>query len=460
MTGKVLVVDDLLPNVKLLEAKLSNEYYNVAVAMNGQEGIDKAREFAPDIILLDVMMPEMDGFEACRRLKADPQLSHIPVVMVTALSEINDRVKGLEAGADDFITKPINEVHLLARVRSLVRVKVMLDELRMRDKTALEIGLISSDIAAAGDSPSRILVIDDDVVQSRNIQQHLEKLKHQVTLTGPKDALDIVAKGDYELIIVNTLMIDTDGLRLCAQIRSQEKLRQIPILILIDEDERETLIKGLEMGINDYIVSPIDSNELVARVRTQVRRKKYQDALRSGVEQSLNMAVVDSLTKLYNRRYLDTHLKNIVEQALANAGELSVMALDIDHFKQVNDGEGLGHHIGDEVLQQVADRIRNSIRNTDLATRPGGEEFVVVMPGTNLAAALEVAERIRSVMADMPFDISARDGKLNCTISIGVAALEQGADSAEKLLKRADEALYKAKHEGRNRVISAGNIAA
>lgn len=454
MTGKVLVVDDLLPNVKLLEAKLANEYYDVSVAMNGKEGIEKARALMPDIILLDVMMPEMDGFEACRLLKSDPELAHIPVVMVTALSDINDRVKGLDAGADDFITKPINEVHLLARVRSLVRVKVMLDELRTRDKTALEFGLLASGVQQGADTAANIIVIDDDVVQSRNIQQRLEALGHKVTVTKPAPALELVAAGDYDLVIANTLMIDADGLRLCSQIRSQEKLRQIPILILIDEDERDVLIKGLEMGINDYIVSPIDPNELLARVRTQVRRKKYQDALRSSVQQSINMAVVDSLTKLYNRRYLDTHLKNMVEQAAAKRGELTVMALDIDHFKQVNDGPGLGHHIGDEVLVQVAERIQNGLRNTDLATRPGGEEFVVVMPGTSLRQAVEVAERVRSIIADTPFTISARDGKLTCTVSIGVAEMKRDGDTAEALLKRADEALYKAKHEGRNRVIS------
>lgn len=461
MTGKVLVVDDLLPNVKLLEAKLSNEYYDVSAAMNGLEGIKKAHEVAPDIILLDVMMPEMDGFETCKRLKADPELTHIPVVMVTALSDINDRVKGLEAGADDFITKPINEVHLLARVRSLVRLKVMLDELRMRDKTGLEFGLNASDVRHGEEMPSNILVIDDDVVQARNIQQRLAARQHKVTVTKPKEALDIVASGDFELIIVNTLMIDADGLRLCSQIRSQEKSRQIPILILVDEEEPNVLIKGLEMGINDYLICPLDPNELLARVRTQIRRKKFQDALRDSVQQSLNMAIVDSLTKLYNRRYLDVHLKNMVDQALPKRSELSIMTLDIDHFKQVNDGEGLGHHIGDEVLKQVAERIQNCIRNTDLATRPGGEEFTVIMPNTPLKQALEVAERIRTTIADTPFVISARDGKLPCTISIGVAEINKAGDTPAEILKRADAALYKAKHEGRNRVIaSTGPLAA
>lgn len=453
MTGKVLVIDDLLPNVKLLEAKLSNEYYDVTSAMSGAEGIEKAKAILPDIILLDVMMPEMDGFETCRRLKGDVNFAHIPVVMVTALSDIQDRVKGLEAGADDFITKPINDIHLLARTRSLVRIKLMLDELRMRDKTSLEFGISAS--PQTENIVGNILLIDDDVVQSKVMEKHLTAKGHTVKMAQPNVALEDIAANDFDLIVVSTLLADADGLRLCSQIRSQEKSRQIPLLILVEEEERHMLIKGLEMGINDYLICPVDANELVARAKTQIRRKNYQDALRGSVEKTLNMAVVDSLTKLFNRRYLDVHLKNMVEQSVANKSDLSVLAIDIDHFKKVNDGEGLGHHIGDEVLRQVAERIQNAIRNTDLATRPGGEEFVVLMPNTPLKQAEEVAERIRNTIAATPFTISARDGKLNCTISIGVAEVNKAGDNQIELLKRADTALYRAKHEGRNRVIAA-----
>jgi two-component system cell cycle response regulator len=451
MTGKVLVIDDLLPNVKLLEAKLSAEYYDVTPAMSGAEGIEKAKAILPDIILLDVMMPEMDGFQTCIKMKADPDIMHIPVVMVTALSDMQDRIKGLEAGADDFITKPINDVHLLARVRSLVRVKLMLDELRIRDKTSLEFGLETSKHPES--VIGNILLIDDDVVQSRGMEKHLVAKGHSVMLAQPTEALEVIAAHAFDLVIVSTLLADADGLRLCSQIRSQEKSRQIPILILVEEEERQLLVKGLEMGLNDYLICPVDANELVARARTQIRRKHYQDALRGSVEQTLNMAIVDSLTKLYNRRYLDVHLHNMVEQALIKKTELSVLTIDIDHFKQVNDGPGLGHHIGDEVLKQIADRIRNSIRTTDLATRPGGEEFVILMPNTNIKQAAEVAERMRNTVETIAFEISARDGKLSCTVSIGVAEINKAGDTSIELLKRADAALYRAKHEGRNRVV-------
>src|SRR3984885_3684244 len=141
MTAQILVVDDVPANIKLLEAKLASEYYDVIAAKDGFEAIAKTKENKPDLILLDVMMPGMDGFETCRKLKEDAEISHIPVVMVTALSEKSDRVKGLEAGADDFLTKPINDIALLSRVKSLVRIKVLLDELRLRDQTGMQMGV-------------------------------------------------------------------------------------------------------------------------------------------------------------------------------------------------------------------------------------------------------------------------------------------------------------------------------
>ena len=142
MTARVLVVDDILSNVKLLEAKLTAEYFEVVTAFNGLECLAKIDESAPDIVLLDVMMPGMDGFEVCRRIKSNPKTAHVPVVMVTALDQPSDRVAGLEAGADDFLTKPVDDAALFARVRSLVRLKMMTDELRMRETTGQSMGLI------------------------------------------------------------------------------------------------------------------------------------------------------------------------------------------------------------------------------------------------------------------------------------------------------------------------------
>jgi len=456
MTGKVLVVDDVPQNVKLLEAKLASEYYTVFPTYSGTEAIKKAKEVSPDVILLDVMMPDMDGFETCKILKETPETAYIPVVMVTALSDTKDRVQGLAAGASDFITKPIDEVHLFARVKSLIRLKTMLDELRMRDKTGSELGLTENSPRVSEEKvKGKIIVIDDDIVQSKKIQDVLSSEGHTVEISGYEEVANKVANSDCDLVIVNTSLDDVDGLRLAMEIRSQAKHRQTPIMILVEEDEKHILVKGLEIGIDDYLLTPMDTNELIARVSTQLKSKKYQDALRANYQESLSAAVVDSLTKLYNRRYLDAHLHNMVLEAIDKKKDLSLMTIDIDHFKLVNDTPGWGHDIGDQVLKQVAERILGSVRNTDLATRPGGEEFVVVMPNTSLEITKMVGERTRGAMADMPFKITAEPGEIECTVSIGVASLKDENDSAQDILKRSDEALFKAKNGGRNMVVIA-----
>jgi two-component system cell cycle response regulator len=458
MTAQILVVDDVPANVKLLEAKLSNEYYDVISATNGFEAIEVAKAKKPDLILLDVMMPQMDGFECCAKLKADPETSHIPVVMVTALSEKADRLRGLDAGADDFLTKPINDVALFARVKSLVRIKMLLDELRLRDKTGVQMGLVEDGKTAfvADVSGARIFVIDDDAVQVKKLVASLSEEYQVESTTNPESCQNVAAGGNFDLFLVSGAMIEIDGLRLASQLKSHEETRHTPIILLADEDDQRMILKSLEMGINDFLLVPVDPHELRARVRTQIRRKRYQDALKSNYQQSISMAITDGLTGLYNRHYLNTHLDNMVRDALQNNKPLSLMMMDMDHFKQVNDT--YGHDVGDQVLKQLSGIITNSIRSSDLAARFGGEEFVVLMPGTRIENSRDVANRMRQRIQDTPFVVTHEVGQINKTISIGMSHVNHMGDSAESILKRADEALYRAKNSGRNKVEVAENI--
>jgi two-component system cell cycle response regulator len=451
MTAKVLVVDDLLPNIRLLEAKLKAEYYEVVTAQSGREAIDIANEVKPDIILLDVMMPEMDGFETCRHLKKDPRTSDIPVVMVTALSDVEDRVQGLNSGADDFLTKPINDLALFARIRSLARLKSMTDELRLRDEAGAEFGLsdeINEQVSSINDAT--IMVIDDDQAEAQQIARKLQEIGMVVHIhSQPIDAIKQSEELELDLIIVSTRLANDDGLHLCAHLRSQEKTRNTPLLILIEDDDTDLLVKGLDMGINDYLMTPIDSNEVVARVNIQVRRKRYQDALKDNQQRSISMSVTDSLTGLYNRRYFDTYMERILMNSLEAHKDLAVAIVDIDYFKKVNDG--YGHLSGDDILRQVSELIVSNIRPTDLAVRYGGEEFVIVMPDTNINNAADVAERLRKRVSETTFKIPAGDGTLECSISVGVTSLVAD-DSIAVLIERADKALYHVKQTGRNRV--------
>ncbi len=455
MTALILVVDDIPANVKLLEAKLTGEYYDVITAEDGYQALEQVKQHKPDLVLLDVMMPGINGFDVCKQIKQDIEISHIPVVMVTALSEISDRVKGLEAGADDFITKPINDTALFARVKSLIRIKVLLDELRLRDKTGKEVGVIGEEENSftADVSGAHIALIEDDVVQSRGIMERLNQSYQVQHFDDPDAAFETLKAPDYDtdLIVISTLLSDADGLRMAAQLKNVEHLRNVPTIVLVDEEETHLMLKGLELGINDYLTVPVELNEMEARIKTQIRRKKYQDALKSNYQASVSMAITDNLTGLYNRNFLDAHIQNIVNQSIENQKAFSLMILDMDHFKMVNDT--YGHDVGDEILQQLARRIVDAVRSSDLAARIGGEEFMVLLPETTLEDAYALAQRVRHHIGGIPFKITHTDEQeLTKTVSIGIAELNMGNDNAAALIKRADNALYEAKNGGRNRV--------
>jgi len=453
MTARVLVVDDVAANLKLLEARLAAEYFEVVTAMNGPQALEICAEGLCDIVLLDVMMPGMDGLEVCRRLKADPRTAHIPVVIVTALNQPADRISGLEAGADDFLTKPVDDLALVTRVKSLVRLKTLTDELMMRAATSREIGLddVMDPETLVGEG-GRILLVEDMPATVERISRTLSP-HHGIDIEGdPQEALFTAAEGDYDLVIVSLSLAGVDALRLCSQLRSLDRTRMLPILVIADPNDNPRLMRGLDLGVNDYLLRPIDRNEMLARVRTQVRRKRFSDRLRDSVQMTIEMAVIDGLTGLHNRRYLERHLAMLVQQAAARSKPLSLLLLDIDHFKAVNDSHG--HAAGDEVLREFSRRVRKAVRNIDLACRLGGEEFVVAMPDTDAALALLVGERIRQKIAGERFQVS--DGaSLEITVSIGISSLEGREDTPEGLLKRADEALYRAKRAGRNRVAAA-----
>jgi two-component system cell cycle response regulator len=240
-----------------------------------------------------------------------------------------------------------------------------------------------------------------------------------------------------------------DPLRLCSQARSQESTRNLPILLIADREDRQKVVRGLELGVNDYLSRPVDRNELLARARSNIRQKRYMDRLRQTVRRSVEMALYDPLTGLNNRRFLERRLPAMIDAARERAAPLTMMILDIDHFKRINDT--YGHEAGDHVLKDFAAELQQIVRGGDLLCRLGGEEFVVAMPGVDAIHATRMAERARRTIEITEFPIRAAPGSVAITVSIGLADLHGEQDSSE-LYRRADRALYLSKSEGRNRV--------
>ncbi len=450
MTARVLIVDDIEVNLKLLETRLSAEYFVVQTALSGAEALKICENGEIDIVLLDVMMPNMDGFEVCRRLKSNPRTHHIPVIMVTALDQPSDRIAGLEAGADDFLTKPFDVVQLMARVKSLVRLKALTDELRARATTKQQIDMEEADrvMDSITIDGAKILVVDTDLRHAQKISDVLIANYEVDILSNPLDIVTQMADNPYELVIMSMAMEGYDPLRISSQLRTLEQGKNVPIVLIANEEDRPKIIRALELGVNDYILRPVEQNELIARVRTQLRRFRYAKELRDSVSNTMQLAIIDELTGLYNRRYFDRHLELLLKKASQQQRKMAVMMLDIDYFKNVNDK--YGHDVGDKILVEFANRIQRNIRGADLPCRYGGEEFVVLMPDIDKTNAQIVGERVRFAVEKSLFD--AGNGlKIPITVSIGIS-LNQIEDNPHSLLKRADMALYRAKNEGRNRV--------
>lgn len=449
MSARILVVDDVPANTRVLEAKLATEYYQVATAQDGASAVALANSWRPDLVLLDVMMPGMDGYEVCSRLKSDPATMHLPVVMITALGESTERIRGLEAGADDFLTKPVDDETLFARVRALVRLKRLLDEWRIRGETARALGMTWEPAGKPDIGGARALVVDDWDLGAEQVQH---ALSHDGVLAArarsEAEARALVSSVPFDLIVLSLSLNQDDALRLASRLRAEEATRETPLLLIAEPEQKQLLLRGFDLGANDYVLRPMDENELRARARNQIRRKIFQDQLRADLGQALEMALTDPLTGLYNRRYLLRHLQGLLAPG-ASAGGVAALMIDIDRFKEINDR--WGHPAGDAALRTVALSLRGNVRVFDSVARFGGEEFVVVMPATTAEDAVSAADRLRASIGALTW--APAPGVVHpLSVSIGVAAASPGAIPPEELLSRADAALYAAKRAGRNRV--------
>ena len=376
MSARVLVVDDIEANRRVLQAKLEAKYFDVLLAKDGFEALEVVANEAPEIILLDIMMPGMDGFEVCRKLKADPKVAHIPVVMVTALNDQEDRVRGLEAGAEDFITKPVDDFALMSRIEALMRYNAVARELRDREASGRRMGALDADDQEAIQAPSRVLVLDGNERTANRYAKLLQNEGHSAVTLAEAGDLNHATSG-IDIILLSMVGQNFDPLRLCAHFKMNERTRALSIITICDPAEKKDGIRAMELGASDIIMAPVDKHELLARVNTQARRTRYVDILRRRVDRGLELSVIDPLTGLYNRRYMLNQLEQWMHRAVMGGKPVSLMVADIDHFKKVNDT--WGHDAGDVVLQEFAQRLCHSVRPLDVVCRQGGEEFVILL---------------------------------------------------------------------------------
>lgn len=431
MPGRILIAGGPAVDAHRLAARLSDAFLTVQTVPDGRAALDRAMEGEPNLVIADLRAAGLSGLALCRALKSDTALDHVPLLIAGAGAAPRDRLAALEAGADDFLALPIADAALLARLRNLLRVKAMVDELRARERTARSLGLVAEPPPGLPhpETPGDLLLVRADACARRRAAQLGSALGLAVRRAADgREALEMVDAAPPELVLIEPDP-ETPGaveaaLRLIAALRARPAARDAGVLAALPEGS-EAAATALDLGASDCVAAPADLAELGARLRTQLRRKRCSDRLRDAVRQGLELAVTDPLTGLFNRRYAETHLCAMIAQCAAAGQPLSLMLLDLDRFKQINDRHG--HPAGDAVLRGVAARLRAAVRSVDLVARIGGEEFCVALPGADAAEARGVAERVRAAVAAAPFP-APLCAPVPVTVSIGVAvATPEGA---------------------------------
>ncbi|MDY6933379.1 MAG: response regulator [Spirochaetota bacterium] len=459
---RILIVDDDPINLKLLAAMLPADKYEIIKANNGEEALEKVYEECPDLILLDIMMPGIDGYEVIRRLKKNSKTMYIPVILVTALGGAEDKAKGLEVGADEFLNKPVNTAELQTRVNSLLLLKEYQEQLSSRTQSEqffTDPILMEQSSCKLKDPPQdhlptnlpSVLLVDDDESDIKLFMHYLSDEAYQLEMVkNGEDAISLAQHKEIDLILLDMLLPGMDGFEVCKRLKEMKETRNIQIIAVTSLCDIESKIKGIELGADDFLVKPVDRQELMARINALIKKKAYLDELCGRFQTVLNAAINDKLTNLYNHTYFKHVLDIEIKRSLRQKHPVTLMLIDIDNFKLYNDT--LGHLAGDELLKQIAQLFKDHIREVDLAARYGGDEFAIIMPYVGSKEAAIIAERIRQAVWEMAFSHKSLLLPDKLSISIGIAFSPFDATTMEELIEIADRELYNAKNSGKDQV--------
>lgn len=448
MSGKVLIIDRAGPERSALKAQLETAYFEVSEVESGEAAMILLASERVDIILMGLELKGSCGIATCRRLKSHMQLSEIPVVLITAEDRPEQRVAGFEAGADDFLSKPVDELALFARMRSLARFRMLAEELRLREATSAELGLEKQPSSRLRENGCKIAVIAVSRAVAMTYGAAIEARTgvQCIWVDSGVEAMRMLRSSPPDGFLVTTdLPPGEDRGALCSALSYHGDVSPPAVLVITNANDKETAARCLDQGASDYISYPPDETELAVRLRAQLKKKLRSDQLRQLVDDGLKLSIIDPLTGLYNRRYVDQHLARLFASARDTDAHLTLLMFDIDRFKSVNDR--FGHEIGDLALRNFADRLKANLRGVDLIARIGGEEFLVALPAVDLSAGCATAERVRRIAA------TATPGAPRITVSAGVSTLTEADGGPKDLLRRADQAMYLAKSGGRNCVM-------
>lgn len=468
---KILVVDDDAVARNIVKDILFSEGYEVIEAKNGKEAIRKVVVSKPDLILLDLVMPELDGFDVCRKLREDMENLAIPIIIFSSKAEKDDILKGLEVGANDYIVKPVEPFELKARIKAHLRLKGLYDDANAEKRDLMTLLEISRAVSSTLRSRDILYTI------VKNVGEIIEVARCSIVKIGKKDGVGYVLT-TYENPNIKDLPIELD------KYPEIKKALEVKSTVIVDDIHSDPLMSNIkdtlkDLNFSSLLVVPIIVREEVVGtlfLRTSRREKSFTprevrlcqiianlsaNALANAhIFESMELsnlelerlAITDGLTGAFNHRYFRGRLDEEFDRAKRYTTPLSCIMLDIDYFKNINDA--FGHGQGDIVLREITDVIKNNVRKTDMVARYGGEEFVIILPQTDREGSFVQAERIRNAVKG--YRCSGGDRCIMVTVSLGVSTFpSQDIKKADDLVGMADNALYEAKNSGRNRTVAA-----
>lgn len=454
MPARILIVDSIATNRIVLKVKMTAAQFVVETCTTLAEAEAAIKRQQPDLLIMNLANPAEDGYAFCKAVRSQVDTASLAIIATGIADNAQARFAALDSGADDVLPYPVNDSFLMARIRSLLRIRSVGQELELRDGTRRALGF--EEEAAQFQAAAHLVCISESLdarpswlaKQADHGLRNARFLDAKTVLRSP----DLTPTPDVFVVDATQGVVQKGISNLISDLKSRAETRLSAQLIVLGPDQADLAAMCLDLGADDVVCMPVAPQEIAQRAETLTRRKQRHDRLRESVRAGLTAAVTDPLTGLYNRRYVTSHLRRMAEDAAKMQRPFAVMMIDIDHFKSINDT--YGHAAGDAILIQLAERLCENLRAVDLIARMGGEEFLVAIPRTSARRANLAADRLRRLVNNEPFTCDS-EKRIDVTISIGVAISELTADipsTHEILCGHADEALYAAKAAGRNQV--------
>lgn len=456
MTGRILIVDTVPTNRVVLKAKMLAAHFSVETCSTIADAIKRIAAAAPDLVMINLSDPVEDRHNFCKSLRNQPETASIGIVAVGVADTAMARFAALDAGADDVLPLPVNDVLLVARIRSLLRAHSSGADIGLHHAVGRALGFEEAGTPFA--SSSRVAVVSDAPATAEALISDLRIALQQKIAYVPlgTSMTDVPITPTPDLMIITTGADEVARGRYfgaISDLRTRPDTRATAQLVIVPRNQPEVAATFLDLGADDVVSEDCDTRELVLRAKALLRRKHQCDRVSASLRSGLYAAMTDPLTGLYNRRYATARLEHLAEEAALSGQSFAVMMVDIDHFNTINDKHG--HLVGDQVLRQLANCLRKNLRAIDLVARIGGEEFLVALPQTTEAQAEQAADRLRNLIGQTAFVTGHAGARLDVTVSIGVVVeTPQRADhpTVADLCSTADQALFQAKMAGRNRV--------